>query len=197
MQTRAWLRQNIAGYLHDGSLSAELDTFIDLGAKRISQLMQCVEMEAEITRNKGDANNFIAVPADFQRLLGVQVADNGTWRNLQAISRHDAAYFDGAGLAMVYRIDGGVIQPLPASDSDYRVQYLQEAIVPEDSAETNAVLSAYPMVFLNAALVEAYDWKQDFELVGRFEQKLMGDIRAITRIYLSERAGEVPAMRAV
>lgn len=48
MYTRNWLKEQIRGYLKDNSVGIHLDTWIDVGAKRVSRLLECFEMEFEL-----------------------------------------------------------------------------------------------------------------------------------------------------
>lgn len=193
---RAWLRSQIPFYIKDNSLSVHLDTFIDLGAKRLSNILQCRELEGELVRSAGDSDSFIAMPSNVRRLLGVQYQNNaGQYVNLRSVGRHAAAPFKGVGQPQVYFIQDSNIYPAPFNDGNYLVQTMEEAVVPETGE--SAALTMYPYVFLYAALAEAYDWKEDEERRLHCEGKWMADAEQITRIYLSDRMGETPAVRAI
>lgn len=194
---RAWLQEQIKGYLHDASVSAYLDTWIDLGAKRIAQTLQCSEMETELVRSAGDAENYLAGDTTLKRVLGVQWQGySGSYVNLRSVPRHNAGQYKRDGQPAVYLIEDRKIYPLPFNDGNFKAQVLTEVEVPDDSS-TNDVLTAYPFIFLNAALAEAYDWKQNQEMMARYEQKWANEAVAVTERYLSERIGDTPAMRAM
>jgi hypothetical protein len=225
---RNWLKAQIASYLKDESVAANLDVWIDLAAKRISQVLECFEMEtlqgnslrfsAEdgldggfadgtnlIIIDGGDAYNqdpsaapteWIQLPARFRRLVAVQAYDNGVWRNLRSVPKHEASAYKRSGVPLVYLIEDSRIYPLPFAEADYRAIYLREVEIPIGD-NPDDVLTAYPMIFLNAALAEAYDWKQDNEMNMRYEQKWQQEAMQVTAIYRSEHTGETPAMRAV
>jgi hypothetical protein len=55
--TRNWLKEQIAGYLKDASVGVHLDTWIDIGAKRVSRVLECPEMEYELF-------NSLTIPID-------------------------------------------------------------------------------------------------------------------------------------
>lgn len=226
--SRAWLRTQLASFLKDSSLSAELDTFIDLGAKRASQILECWEMEQTLANqlsvaaegeldggnasastvdvvDGGDPYNadpdaapkpYIEIPSTVRRILGVQVLDS-VWRNLKAMPRHDAAVFKaGTGTPAYYYVETRYIYPIPMMAGSYRTQVIAEVQIPEtDTGEVDA-LTSYPMVFLNAALAEAYDWKQDPEMSARYEQKWIAEAQAVRSAYRGESQGEALAMRA-
>ena len=227
MYHREWLRENIKQYLHDSSLDAQLDTFIDLGAKRVSQILECWEMEQTISNtiivqgavvvdggsagsstdlilNGGNAfnssseappGNYIALPVGAKRILGVQVLDNDEWRNLRAVGRHEAGKYKGTGTALYYVVEGREIQPLPVMDGTYRAQILAEVEIPLLTEEVQA-LTSYPFIFLNAALSEAYDWKQNEVMAQRYEQKFVIEAREVSDNYRNARGGEVLSVRA-
>lgn len=197
MYNRDWLKTQIQGYLHDASITAHLDTWIDIGAKRVSQILQCAEMEAELTRSTGDANLHIPLSSTERRLLGVQWEQNGIYINLESVPRHDAWRYKRNGNPAVYYIEGRKIWPAPFVDGNYKAQVLQEVVIPADGTSEVDALTAYPFIFLNAALAEAYDWKQDQEMLARYENKWTVEAREVTDLYMSERIGDTPAMRAV
>jgi hypothetical protein len=233
MYNRNWLRTQIASFLKDQSLSSNLDTFIDLGAKRVSQVLECWEMEGLLENtlvttmctgvvdgefadngltllviDGGDAFNtdpdaaplsYIVIPATVRRLLGVQVLDRAgsIWRNLKSIPKHEAQLYKGpAGQPVYYYVETRYIHPLPAMAAAYRTQVLFEVVIPVGDNEIDA-LASYPMVFLNAALQEAYDFKQDPEMSARYESKWVTEAEAARAIYRGEHGGETLAMRAV
>ena len=228
MYTRNWLRRQIAGYIHDEGVSAHLDTWIDIGAKRVSQVLECWEMEAELVNSLaeviesgvldggtadggglvldgGDAFNSnpdaapvqsLAIPSDVKRVLGVQVLDGEEWRNLKSIGSHAAGRFKCSGTPIHYYLEGRSIYPVPFTEGQYRAQVMQEAEVPSGDNTTD-VVTAYPFLFLNAALAEAYDWKQNPQMSARYEQKWITEAQQITANYRGESGGETLAMRAI
>ena len=88
------------------------------------------------------------------------------------------------------------IYPLPFTEGNFRAIFLVEVEIPVGDNETGA-LTSYPYVFLNAALAEAYDWKQDPEMNARYEGKWIQEASQVRDIYRSEHSGETPAVRAV
>jgi hypothetical protein len=230
MYNRNWLRTEIAGYLHDDSVSANIDTWIDIGAKRVSQVLECWEMEVSIVNSLativgagvidggnangggviidgGDAYNadpegqalpYLPISGTTKRIIEVQVLRNSEWRNLRSVPKHEASRYktDGGGTASVYRVENRKIYPLPFQPGDYRAIVLQEVQIPAGDNENDA-LTSYPFIFLNAALAEAYDWKQNAEMNGRYESKWIQEAEQIKLVYRGERGGETPSMRAM
>ena len=226
--TRNWLKEQIAGYLKDQTVGAYLDTWIDLGAKRVSQVLECWEMETElfnalviplgsgidggyadgtntVTIDGGDAFNedplsapreYIVMPNRMIRIVAVQVQDDGEWRNLRSIPKHSAYPFKRVGLPSSYVVERQRIYPVPFIDGNYRAIFLTEVEIPVGDNETGA-LTSYPYLFLNAALAEAYDWKQDAEMNARYEQKWIMEASQVRDIYRSEHVGDTPSVRAV
>lgn len=227
MYNRNWLKIQIAAYLKDQSLGAELDTFIDLGAKRVSQLLEAWEMEAEYLNSLrfalatgvdggfADGSNLIfidggdafsqdpeAAPTEFvtlgskvKRVVGVQAYRNGEWYNLAGVPKHDAGRYKSSGVPEVYYLENRTVYPLPFAEGDYKVIVLEEVEIPVGDNEHPA-LTSYPFMFLNAALAEAWDWKQDPEMNARYEQKWQSEAEQVKILYRSEIMGETPAMRA-
>lgn len=226
--TRNWLKEQLQGYLKDQTVGAYLDTWIDLGAKRVSQVLECWEMEQElfnaltiptdsgldggfadstslIVVDGGDAFNddplsapreYIVMPDRMIRIIAVQVQDDGEWRNLRSIPKHSAYSFKAVGLPSSYIVERQRIYPLPFMEGEFRAIFLVEVEIPVGDNETPA-LTSYPFVFLNAALAEAYDWKQDAEMNARYEQKWIQEASQVRDIYRSEHVGDTPSVRAV
>ena len=227
--TRNWLKTQIQSYLKDHSIAAELDTWIDVAAKRVSQVLECWEMEGEIENSLasklesgiidggsaggggtiidgGDAYNDdpesqltdnLLIPSNVKRILGVQYLHNTKWQNLRSVPKHDAWQYKRDGLPHVYLVEQRRIYPLPLLEGNYKAQVLYEAAIPAGGDNEDAVLSAYPYIFLNAALAEAWDWKQDAEMASKFEAKWQEDANKVTDIYRGERSGETLSMRAM
>lgn len=230
MYNRGWLKTQIKRYLHDQSVDGELDTWIDIGAKRVSQVLECWEMEDEIINSLvvvigggvldggsagagsgtiidgGDAFNqdpeaapteYIKLDDTVRRILGVQRLVNGAWQNLRATSRHEAGRYKREGQAGVYLVENRRIYPLPIQEGDYKAHVIRDAVIPLLDDDEVDVLTSYPMVFLSAALAEAYDWKQDPEMNARYEQRWLAEAEEIRSVYRGNRGGESVAMRAV
>lgn len=225
---RNWLKEQIRGYLKDGSVNDYLDTWIDLGAKRVSQVLECFEMEFEIFNSLsipiasgldggnasstnlvivdgGDAysqdpeaqpTEYITVPSIYRRLVQVQALRNGEWYNLRPLGKHDASSYKVAGIPQYYLLEYRRIYPLPFIEGDYRAIFLREVEIPVGDNE-DSVLTAYPFIFLSAALAEAYDWKQDPEMNARYEQRWTNEAVRVRELYRSEHVGDTPSVRAV
>ena len=223
---RAWMRDTITSYLKDSSVTQTvLDVWIDIASKRVSTTLECNEMEQTISNklvlqpfttvdggsatmtelvviDGGNAYNegnepldYIVFPSNWKRLVSVQTLDNGQWRNLRSINKHNAYAYKSDGIPEVYLLEDGKIYPLPLAEGTYRAIFLLEVII-EETGE-HPVVAAYPYIFLNAALAEAYDWKQDVEMVARYEGKWQQEADEARRLYRSEHVGETPAMRAI
>jgi len=196
--TRLQLRVLMAGYLHDNSLGAFLDQWIDTGAHRIGQILRCREMETTFQRVTDAPENYIDCGAEFQEVLRVSTpSDGGGSRVLEAVGSHD--WLHGAangGTPWAYYVEGARIYPLPFGNQDYSAVVLARPVVPVVDTDTNAVLTAFGFLFLNAALVEGFDYKQDETLTVRYENKWTAEAQAITRAYEKNRRGEALAMRA-
>jgi hypothetical protein len=191
------LRTQISSYLHDSSLSAELDTFIDLGAGQVNAILECEEMETVVSRVQGAPEQYISLPKGTRKLLSVGFNSTLGFTHLRSLPRHSTDYVPGAGPALFYRVEQKRVFPLPFNDTDYEALILQDVEIPADDQETVAALSAYPTLYLTAALAEAYDWKQNMEMGQRYTMKWRDLADSITTMYNSEIVGDTPAMRAM
>lgn len=192
---RAWLQSQIKSYLHDNSVSGSVDTWIDLGASRISRALRCNEMRKVQEYVLADGNG-IPITSDMIIIESLEYSGNQGWQDLRSATRFEGQYFEGSGTPCVWLNQEKQIMPAPYSDGTYRLTYMGDTEVPADDTTTD-VMTAYPFIFLNAALAEAYDWKQNPEQSARWEGKWIKEAIDITAIYKSERAGDAPAMRAM
>jgi len=196
VNTRANLRDAILLQIKDGSLSTLADLWIDAGASQLGEVLRCAEMETTITRNTGDPDVFITIPSDSVKLLEYSAEMSGTWIPLQSIGKN-ARMPISDGRPVSYYIHQGKLYPVPSEDRNYRLTYLAAPAIPEDDAAESVFLQRYRPLFYFAALVEAYDYKEDAEMSQVFERKRNGLAAAITRRWESERIGDLPAMRSV
>ena len=224
--TRQWLQDQIRSYLKDRSLTlAELDTFIDVSVSRLCQVLECTEMETIITGtvqavgaidggnagsvntqeiDGGDAFNSgevvlspaaIPLSSNHKRIVVVQYLRDGDWYALRSVPKHEAAAYKVEGQPCVYYIEDSQVFPIPRKEGNARVIALEFFELPDTGS--HPVLQAYPFLFLNAALAEAYDWKQDEVANQRYENKWIGDAEAVTTLYRTTHQGETLSMRAI
>jgi hypothetical protein len=193
---RGWLRTLIGSYLHDNGVAAIADTWIDVAAKRVSMVLECREMEAELARLTGDPDTFIPLPNTVRKVLAVCWNYTGRERALRSIPKHYKTQYDINGTPAVYWIENSTIKIGPFTDGDYVARVVQDVEIPADDQAEIPALTSHPYVFLNAALAEAYDWKQNAEMVARFEGKWREEASIVTAEYLNEQAGDAPAMRS-
>jgi len=228
MYNRQWLQTQVASYIHDSSVTGLVDTWIDLGAKRVSQVLRCWEMERELTIglaavtssgildggsaagggviiDGGDAFNledvalpYMEIPDTTKEILGVQWLDHQSqWSNLVALSRHEARRYKASGTPQRYLVEARKIYPYPYQAGEYRAQIIDEVIIPPTADDEVAALSSYPFIFLNAALAEGFDWKQDEVMNVRYDSKWINEATVVANNYMEDRSGESLAMRSV
>lgn len=197
MTTRAWLKTNIASVIKDHTLSTSLDTWIDIGAARLGEILRCREMETSIVRGVGAPDPFIPLAEDTQEILAVQKgSEDGNYYNLRGMVKVQADMYKGAGTSVAYYVEDSKVYPIPFNDTNFIVLTLDRPSVPVAEDETTALLTQYPYLFLDAALVEAYDFKEDNERVVRYDAKWRDAARTIRNTYERTRFGEGLAMRA-
>ena len=227
---RDWFRAQLTSYLKDDSLDIELDTFLDLAAKRVSQVLRCFEMELQLTLglaplqdgvldggfasvntegvvDGGDAfassfdatRPYMEIPGGLIAILSVQaLGTNDTFYNLRSVGMHEAnKWRKETGRAQVYVVENSNIYPYPFSEGSYKARILQEVEFPLQGNEVPAAITAYPFIFLDAALAEAYDWKQDEIMSQKYMQKWVAEAQTVRDNWENENAGEALAVRAV
>jgi hypothetical protein len=173
ISTYAELQAAIAGWLDRADLTARIPDFIALAECRLNRglRLRLAETEAVLALGAGEAE--APLPADFGEAISLSVGDPP--RRLRFIDPALMARGGSAGAPEAWAVDGAVIAfPRPADAAcALTLRYLATFAL-SDAAPTNALLSAYPDLYLFAALVEAGPYLRDAELLATFDARLAG-----------------------
>lgn len=191
---RQWLQNQIGAYSHDRNLGALADTFIDIAITKISNILESQYNETSLTLTLNTAGPDL--PADVVTVSQVAYLGDRTIQ-LRSIPTHQWTYYQDTGTPAVYqtKLDRLLIRPFMAGN--YGIWYFSRMTLLDDPGATLPALTAYPFLFLDAALAECYDYKQDAELMQRYQDKWLAEVHEINRVTAKLRAGDAPAMRAI
>ena len=195
---RAWLRSNVASYLHDQNLGSTVDTFIDIGALRIGQMLESTANEKLSQFTITDATN--PLPDDIVRMRAVfYQLDNGQSVALKSMPTHaiSAYVLSSTSTPLFYTIVGDNIVVRPYTAGTYELDYWSTVTIGDNDADTNPALTAYPFIFLNAALEAGYQFKEDESMMMRSQALWTDEVTQINRASRKLAAGDVPAARSV
>jgi hypothetical protein len=195
---RAWLRSQLSSWLHDKGLSTDdTDTFIDLGAMRIGQMLRATENQYTVDWTLND--DLSALPDDFVAIRTIRHPGNNGLFALHSTSSHEIENMQdrSGGQPLYYQLRGGKIAVRPFVSGTYELTYWGRTDIDEQSTATHPALQAYPYLFLNAALEAGYQWKQDEQLRLSIQSQWLGEVREINRVAARRDAGDAPAQRAM
>lgn len=83
------------------------------------------------------------------------------------------------GTPTKYTIDGSTLYVAPTSDATLQVSYYTTLGAFTGDASTDAILTAYPEVYLSGVLCEAYRWARDAEGLALEQAELSGKVRGL------------------
>ncbi len=191
--TKLELADLVARYAHRPDLAQDiLDIFIPLGEVRIGRELKSSENEALILLQPA-SNNF-DVPADFATIRALQYAANGGPFTLTSLDLHSInQWSQTGGTPQRYVIANRQIQVRPFVAGDFTLFYYQRPALPTDQSE-NAVLEAWPNVYLYGALIELNIFAQDTEQLTVNVQAFDLEVKQINKSADRGR-GDKPAMR--
>lgn len=165
------LKAEIAGWLHDDSLTDEIPGFIQLGENRIYRDLRVRQMETALSDTI--ASGVIAVPSGYLEMKYAYI--NGS--PMVKLQRKDAEWIyhtyptrsaDGTPRYFAREAGNFIFGPYP--DSGYTVKgvyYKKLAAL----ATTNWLTDDVPDLILFASLCEAAPWTANDERIGLWEKK--------------------------
>jgi hypothetical protein len=165
------LKAEIAAYLYDRSdLTAQIPNFIDMAQKRLFRVLQCQENE-KLASGTLPANEY-ALPADYKALRYILVND----KPMESVSdielRSRLKNQPGNGEPSAFsRIDTKwIFHPPPDDTYDINLYYYADlsSDVTSDVA-TNAVLTAYPDLYVWGSLLMAAPYLNEDNRIGTWK----------------------------
>ena len=190
---RAELALLVADYAHRLDLLPRIESaFIPLAESRIGRTLKSIENETvqELT----PAESPFDLPTDYGSIRALSIDQNRGPHTLVSLDLHTINnWARTGGQPRFYAIAAGQVDVRPFVAGTFNFFYYFKPLLPEATSE-NAVLDAWPNVYIFATLVELNIWTQDKEQrelnLGLYD----GEIREINRN--AERGrGEKPAMR--
>ena len=173
------LKSEVAGWLHRDNLTARIPTFIKLAEERIKKHLRVFEMLSQEPISVSGGNPSASLPTGFikMRSLRIDNSSNGkvlTYRPLAAIRDSQPS----AGNPKYYSYEDGqlFLSPTPSGDMTLIAECLVMPSALSDQNPTNALLTAYPSMYLQGALTEGYTYLRNRERLadakGLFEQSI-------------------------
>lgn len=129
----------------------------------INRDFRLLEMQTETTLTASAES--VTLPADFLELESVYIASGGVrWPLRPATESAQAVHWDSSGQPRTYAVHDGELTLMPVPDSSYTltVRYYAKLAEPSGTDE-NAVMAAYPGLYLYGAAAHASLWSGDSE----------------------------------
>jgi len=158
---RGELELLVAGYLHRDNLAGDIPGFITLATARIGRDLRSQENQIILDPFQ-PLTGISALPADYRGLKGLSYLNGGKRVDLVTATQCVIASFtQEASRPQVYNVIGKSIEIRPFSPLDFRLIYFNAPADLVDTESTNAVLTAYPYIYLYGALIEGFTFTQD------------------------------------
>ena len=136
------------------------------------------------------------LPDDFGEVFSVVFQNVRGPRTLESAGIHGINEIPTTGQPpSIYQIQQGQLDVRPRAPGEYVMTYFQ---IPELDADniSNAVLDAYPNLYLHAALIELHIWAQDIEMARGEMEIFNGELGDANRAH-DRRRYDAPAMRGL
>jgi len=190
---KAWLAQTIAGYMHREDLEAQINSiFIPFATQRIGRDLRSqannLVIDFDMTTNPE------TLPINFVAIRALTVNDSNGKRLIKSGTLSEMSQFSqGSGRSVFYQINADMLSVAPTQLATYQLDYFAypDALLTDES--TNAVLSAYPYLYLYAALVEGFFYTQEPGGHDKAMAQYLNEIEKINKQSASARGGSMPA----
>ncbi len=158
------LKTLVQDYAHrtDPATINKIGGFIDLATARIGRDLQSLENTIILDPFNPVASGTIApLPDDYRHMKEISYKQGIARVQLRGGSVDTLSkYRDTSDSSLFYKIHGRNIEIKPFSTRDYRLIYYASPVPLVDDEDDNAVLDAYPYLYLYAALVEMFFYVQ-------------------------------------
>ena len=149
--------------------TAELNARLDL---------RIMQTETDLSLTGGTQN--VALPSDFLRPIHAYIDSGGVRYVLdQADEFNSNVGYRSSGMPGQYVIISGNLLTNPVPDDDYTLTLRYTAKLDDFSADadTNAVLTTHPALYLYGSLKHVATWAQDAEALAFYTGQFEGEIR--------------------
>lgn len=148
------LKAAIAAWSHRSDLTTYIPDFIAAAENRMFYDLRVKEMESRATYTP--SSRFLSTPTRMTTIRRITAQTNPPVQ-LLSVSPDGLMekYDDSSGTPKFYTILGSEIQFNRTPTCDVEIQYYAEPEALSDSNTTNAILTAYPQVYLAASMIEA------------------------------------------
>ena len=157
------LKTLVSDYLHRTDLDGKIPGFIDMATQRIGRNLRSQE-NTTILEPFQPTTLDLALPADYRGMKEISYLVGVRRIQLRSANVDKMSAFAQSGeLSQFYRINGLFVEIVPFSARDYRLIYYNAPVALVNDEDTNAILTAYPYLYVYGAMVEAMFYIRDFQ----------------------------------
>jgi hypothetical protein len=198
----ATLQADVAGWTARGDLGTMAQSFIRLAEAHIGRVVRVLEQETDTTLSCTSPLFSATLPAGFLgfKHVFVQGANDPNAQYLTPQQFHEInlqprnAFSQASGSGLIYTIEGNAIkidQPVGSTDPvTLDVSYVKRFDALSDLNTTNWLLANHYDAYLFAALIEAWDWIDETEMVARYQSRFE---RVIGQLETQEKRKRMPS----
>ena len=184
--TYSELKSAVADFLNRDDLTSAIPNFISLAEAGLNRDLRHWRQQRRVTSTCDE--QYEALPSDFIKAHSLTIdTANGTknleFASMAEISRRKLERQGASGEPVVYTINAGQIEFVPAPDDAYPLTMVYYASLPtlSDLEETNWMLTLYPDIYLYGALLHSAPYLADDNRVAVWGALYQSAIDAATR----------------
>ena len=155
------LKTTIADFLNRDDLTSVIPTFIQLGETQINRDVRHWEMEARVSGQQSQGDQYMQLPADWLETIRFHLTSQGTdaveLSSLASIADKRSRVDDQAGRPRFYAHVRGEFElfPTPDEDTDFELLYYQKIPALSGSNASNWLLEYAPDIYLYGSLLHS------------------------------------------
>lgn len=178
------LKAEVAAWMHRTDLTSNIPTFINLAERDMKRSLRAYEMLSEESIGATAGNREAPLPANFVQMRNLRINNDKYGKVLTF--RPSSALFDiepqsGDPKHFSYANGKIILSPKPSDDLTLIAEcYVMPADL-SDAAPTNALLTAYPNLYLNMALKHAFRYVRNKDKSMEFDAYARQDIAEINK----------------
>lgn len=173
------LKTAIASRANKSNLTDWLDDFV---RRAHDVIVGEVVMSADLTISTQST----ALPTGFREALSIWLV-NRPMKQLSEASPEVTQYISGTGVPYCFRIDTTLlVYPTPMATYDAQMVYRLARTMFSADADTNAILTRYPFVYLYGAMAEVWRHLRDDTETDRYELLFRSEIERINAVEVGD-----------
>lgn len=197
LDTLTGLKNSIADWLGQDTLTDKIPAFIDIAEWRISRKIRIRAMELHSSTTITAGDTFVIVPDRFLGIRGIYIDGDPQYKLEFATPEQMNDVANTAGRPKFFNVSGERIRFPGASDATYTIKmnYYARFAPLTNAAPSNWLSENYPLVLLYGALHAAAEYIHDEEQIARWGAAFERALQELQDSDKEERYGPAPVMK--